>query len=62
MEATRPRPVEMYEAKMKALGKEIEVFWYDTGHAGSFTSAEMGIRHQELMLRFAYRVLGERHV
>ena len=62
MEATRPRPVEMYEAKMKALGKEIEVFWYDTGHAGSRVSVETGIRHQELMLRFAYRVLGERHV
>lgn len=53
-----PRPVQMYEAKMKSLGKDIEVFWYDTGHAGSFTSVKEAIRHQELMLRFALRVLG----
>lgn len=52
-----PRPVQIYESKMKSLGKEIEVFWYDTGHAGSFTSVEEGIRHLELMLRFALRVL-----
>jgi hypothetical protein len=43
---------------MKALGKDIEVFWYDTGHAGSFTSIAEAIHHQELMLRFAFRVLG----
>ncbi len=53
-----PRPVEVYENRMKSLGKDIEVFWYDTGHAGSFTSIDEAIRHQELMLRFAYRVLG----
>jgi dienelactone hydrolase len=53
-----PRPVEVYERKMKALGKDIEVIWYDTGHAGSFTSVEEAIRHQELMLHFALRVLG----
>ncbi|MGB8981434.1 MAG: prolyl oligopeptidase family serine peptidase, partial [Anaerolineales bacterium] len=53
-----PRPVEVYESRMKALGKEIEVFWYDTGHGGSFTSMDEAIRHQELMLRFAFRVLG----
>ncbi len=52
-----PRPVQIYENKMKSLGKDIEVFWYDTGHAGSFTSVEEAIRHQELMLRFAFRVL-----
>jgi len=53
-----PRPVEIYESRIKALGKDIEVHWYDTGHAGSFTSIDEAIRHQELMLRFAYRVLG----
>lgn len=53
-----PRPVEVYESKMKALGKKIEVIWYDTGHAGSFVSMDEAIRHQELMLRFALRVLG----
>jgi dienelactone hydrolase len=55
---TPARPIEMYEAKMKELGKSIEVHWYDTGHAGSATSVEAGIKHQELMMRFAYRVLG----
>jgi dienelactone hydrolase/Tol biopolymer transport system component len=55
---TPARPVEAYEAKMKSLGKDIQVEWYDTGHLGSRASVETGIRHQELMLRFAYRVLG----
>lgn len=55
---TPARPVQVYESKMKSLGKDIEVDWYDTGHMGSFASVEEGIRHQELMLRFAYRVLG----
>jgi dipeptidyl aminopeptidase/acylaminoacyl peptidase len=55
---TPARPVELYEAKLKLLGKEIEVEWYETGHAGSFADAELGMRHQERMMRFAYRVLG----
>ena len=55
---TPPRPIEAYEVKMKSLGKQIQVEWYDTGHGGSYTSVETGIRNQELMLRFAYRVLG----
>jgi dipeptidyl aminopeptidase/acylaminoacyl peptidase len=54
---TPPRPIEMYEAKMKSLGKPIEVHWYDTGHVGSFAQVELAIQHQELMLRFADRVL-----
>jgi dipeptidyl aminopeptidase/acylaminoacyl peptidase len=55
---TPARPVENYAAKMKALGKSIEVEWFDTGHLGSFADAELAIQHQERMLRFAYRVLG----
>jgi len=55
---TPPKPIELYETKMKSLGKDIEVYWFDTGHAGASTSVEAGIRHQELMLRFAARVLG----
>lgn len=54
---TTPRPIEMYEAKMKALGKPIEVVWFETGHMGSFLEVEQGIEHQEIMLRFAYRIL-----
>jgi dienelactone hydrolase len=53
---TPARPVEVYEARMKTLGKPIEVVWYDEGHSGG--GIEQDIEHQELMLRFAYRVLG----
>jgi dipeptidyl aminopeptidase/acylaminoacyl peptidase len=55
---TPARPIELYEAKLKALGKEIEVEWFETGHAGSFADARLGMQHQERMMRFAYRVLG----
>jgi hypothetical protein len=46
----------MYEAKLKALGKPVEVHWFEAGHLGA--GVEQEIQHQELMLRFAYRVLG----
>jgi dienelactone hydrolase len=54
---TPARPVEVYEARMKALGKPIEVHWYDEGHMGG--GVEQDIEHMELMLRFAYRVLNQ---
>jgi dienelactone hydrolase len=54
---TPARPIEQYEARLRALGKDVEVVWFDAGHMGPFTSSELGIQHQELMLRFAYRVL-----
>ena len=47
--------IEVYEKKMKSLGKEIEVFWFDGGH-GTLENEEH-ILHQEAMLRFASRVL-----
>lgn len=40
---------------MKALGKSIEVHWFDAGHM--VVPVEQNIVHQERMLRFAYRVL-----
>jgi dipeptidyl aminopeptidase/acylaminoacyl peptidase len=52
---TPPRSVEAYEAKMKALGKTIEVHWFDAGH-GSLV-VDQAIEHHELMLQFAQRVL-----
>jgi len=55
---TPARPIELYEAKMRALGKPIEIHWFDTGHLGSFAQVELAIKHQEIMLRFAYEVLG----
>jgi hypothetical protein len=42
---------------MKASGKPIEVHWYDEGHLGG--GVEQEIQHQELMMRFAYRVLAD---
>jgi dipeptidyl aminopeptidase/acylaminoacyl peptidase len=53
---TPARPVEAYQALMETLGKTIEVHWYDEGHLGG--GAEQEIEHQEIMMRFAYRVLG----
>ncbi len=54
---TPARPIEIYEAKMQELGKDIEVHWFDAGHLGSFAQIDEAIEHHELMLRFAYRVL-----
>ena len=45
--------MQVYEAKMKQLGKSIEVHWFDAGHGTS--SVEERIKHQELMLDFVYR-------
>lgn len=51
-----PRQIEVYEAKMKASGKDIEVHWFDAGHVS--TDVERQIAHQERNMRFVYRVLG----
>jgi dipeptidyl aminopeptidase/acylaminoacyl peptidase len=50
------RQVELYEAKMRGLGKPIEVIWFDAGHAAS-ADVERAIEHQAAMLEFAQRVL-----
>lgn len=52
-----PRQVELFEAEAKRLGKQVQVHWFETGHMGSFMDTELAIRHQEVMLEFAYRVL-----
>jgi dipeptidyl aminopeptidase/acylaminoacyl peptidase len=52
---TPARQIEMYEAKLKALEKSIEVYWFEAGHLGA--GVETDIQHQEMMLRFAYKVL-----
>jgi len=53
---TPSRQVEVYEQKLKALGKSIEVQWYDAGHMGA--GVERDIQDYEMMLKFAYRALG----
>lgn len=55
---TPARPIELYEAKMKALGKPIEVVWFEAGHLGAGAQVEQSIRFHELMAGFVRRVLG----
>jgi dipeptidyl aminopeptidase/acylaminoacyl peptidase len=50
-----PRQAEVYAAKIQALGKSIEVHWFDAGHLG--VPVEQAIKQTEHMLRLAYRVL-----
>lgn len=50
---TPARPIEMYEQKMKELGKPITVEWFETGHMGGFADVELGIHHQEMIMCFA---------
>lgn len=54
---TPARPVEQYEQKMRELGKDITVHWFDTGHIGGASDINKAVKHQELLLKFAYRVL-----
>lgn len=53
---TSARQMELYEATMKSLGKEITVLWFDAGHAGGGSVAE-AIAQQEEMMAFASRIL-----
>jgi dipeptidyl aminopeptidase/acylaminoacyl peptidase len=50
------RQMEVYIDTLNQHGKSVQVEWFDAGH-GSFDT-EQNIHHQELMLRFAYQVLG----
>ncbi len=53
---TPARQLKVYEEKLRSLGKQIEVHWFSAGHGSR--AQEQQIEHQELMLNFAYRVLG----
>jgi dipeptidyl aminopeptidase/acylaminoacyl peptidase len=59
---TPARPIEAYERRMRELGKEVEVHWFDAGHSGPFADVERAIEHQEMMLGFARRVLEKREL
>ena len=52
------RQVELYEARLRQLGKPVEVIWFDAGHMGGDT--ERDIAHAEAMHSFAQRVLATR--
>jgi dipeptidyl aminopeptidase/acylaminoacyl peptidase len=49
------RQMEAYEAKLKSLGKSIQIHWFDGGHGSK--AIEQQIEHQALKLQFAYSVL-----
>lgn len=49
------RPMHLYESRLRELGKQIEVEWFEAGH-GSYDTAQR-IQHHEHMLNFALRVL-----
>ena len=53
---TPARQLKVYEEKLKSLGKHIQVHWFNAGHGAR--AQEQQIEHQEIMLNFAYRVLG----
>ncbi len=50
------RQMEVYEEKLKGLGKSINIHWFDAGHGSREQEQQIDI--QERMLRFAYQVLG----
>ncbi len=52
---TPARQAEAYVERMRALGKAIEVHWFEAGHLRADTARN--IDHMERMLRFAARVL-----
>ena len=49
------RQMQVYEARLKSLGKRIDVHWFKAGHGSH--AQEQQIEHQERKLRFAYRIL-----
>jgi dipeptidyl aminopeptidase/acylaminoacyl peptidase len=49
------RQMQVYEAKLRSLGKTIEVHWFDAGHV--MGNNEQGIDDQERKLRFADQIL-----
>ena len=50
-----PRQMKAYEARMKSLGKQIKIHWFEAGHGSQ--AQEQQIEHQEHRLRFAHQVL-----
>jgi dipeptidyl aminopeptidase/acylaminoacyl peptidase len=52
------RQVELYEARLRALGKPVEVLWFEAGHLAGDT--ERAIEHAGAMLAFARRIVAER--
>ena len=54
------RQMQAFDAKLKTLGKQIEIYWSDTGHG--LHAQEQRLEHLEHKLRFAYRILGQKSI
>lgn len=54
---TPARQLELYEIKMRGLGKPVELHWFEAGHV--IGGSELGLQHMEIMLEFAGRVLAD---
>jgi hypothetical protein len=55
-QSIRPaRQMQVYEARLKSLGKRIHIHWFKAGH-GSYAQ-EQRLEQQELKLRLAYQIL-----
>jgi dipeptidyl aminopeptidase/acylaminoacyl peptidase len=52
---TPARQMELYETRLKSLGKQIEVVWYETGHC--VTDPEQAVAFQQRRIEFARNVL-----
>ena len=46
------RQMKVYQAKLRELGKEIKVYWFDAGHGSR--AQEQNIEHMALKLKFAF--------
>lgn len=55
---TPARQLELYENRLRELGKDIVVHWFDAGHLGFFTDVEVAILNTERLLRFADSIVG----
>jgi dipeptidyl aminopeptidase/acylaminoacyl peptidase len=53
------RQVELYETRMRELGKPIEVIWFDAGHAAG-ADIERMVSYQAAFLEFAQKALAQR--
>ncbi len=51
------RPMHTYADRMRELGRDFEIVWFEAGHGA--LSMDDQIAHREAMLKFAYRVLGQ---
>lgn len=55
-----PRQTELYAATLRALGKSVELVWFEGGHL-TFADPSLLVEHQALMLEFASRIVGRRY-